>query len=356
MKVLRVRAPVSAGVLLSYMCTGECRHCMYACSPLAPSDWIDPGGLRRVLEELAPSVVPASPRGRIGVNEGLHFTGGEPFLNYPLLLEAVRLAEELGFPSVFVETNCFWCTSVEVARERFSELKAAGLEGVLVSANPFVVEHVPFDRVEKGVAAALEVFGERGTLVYHPVYLRALGALGVRGTLKFEDYERRLLELDPALLLAGFNPGILLPMGRLVYTLAHLYDRKPAKAFTSVSCAEELTRDWHVHVDCYYNYIPGYCAGISLGDARRLRELVEGGVDLGDRPVLAALAESLGSLLELAREHGYRELERGYVSPCHLCLDARLHLTIEVGGFKELQPRSFYEALARLRELPPRAG
>ena len=97
------------------------------------------------------------------------------------------------------ETNCFWCTSVEVARERFLELKAAGLEGVLVSANPFVVEHVPFDRVEKGVAAALEVFGERGTLVYHPVYLRALGALGVRGTLKFEDYERRLLELDQAL-------------------------------------------------------------------------------------------------------------------------------------------------------------
>ena len=351
-----MKPPVSVGVLLSYKCSGECRHCMYACSPLAPNDWIDLTGLREVLRELAPSVVPASPRGEVSVNKGLHFTGGEPFLNYPLLLEAVKAAEELGFPSVFVETNCFWCTSAEVAREKFSELKAAGLEGVLISANPFVVEHVSFERIERGLAAALEVFGKRGTLVYHPVYLRALRALGVKGTLRFERYERRLLELDPALLLAGFDPGLLLPMGRLVYTLEHLYERKPAKAFARVSCAWELTRDWHVHVDCYYNYIPGYCAGISLGDARRLRELIESGVDLRDRPVLAALAESLGSLLELAREHGYRELEHGYVSPCHLCLDARLHLAVEGGGFKELQPRSFYEALARLRELPPRTG
>jgi len=182
------------------------------------------------------------------------------------------------------------------------------------------------------------------------VYLHALRILGVEGTLRFEDYEKRLFELDPALLLAGFNPGILLPMGRLMYTLAHLYERKPAKVFARVSCAEELVRNWHVHVDCYYNYIPGYCAGISLGDARRLRELVEGGVDLGDRPVLAALARNLGSLLELAREHGYKELERGYVSPCHLCLDVRLHLALEVGGFGELQPRSFYEALAPLSD------
>ncbi|RLF04798.1 MAG: hypothetical protein DRK00_05950 [Thermoprotei archaeon] len=139
-------------------------------------------------------------------------------------------------------------------------------------------------------------------------------------------------------------------MGRLVYTLHRLYERRPAKAFFGVSCLGELTRPWHVHVDCYYNYVPGYCAGISLGDARRLEEIT-GGVDLGDKPVLAALAESLGELYKLAVEgYGYRELESGYISPCHLCLDIRVHLALEVGGFKELQPLEFYRLLSEVRE------
>ncbi|MEZ0346132.1 MAG: radical SAM protein [Infirmifilum sp.] len=307
---------------------------------------MDETGLRTVLEELAPFVIPASPSGMVGVNEGLHFTGGEPFLNYPLLVRAVRLAEELGYPSVFVETNCFWCVSDELARARFSELKGAGLEGVLISANPFLVEHVPFERTERGLRAALEVFGPRNVLVYHDVYFRLLRGLSRGGTVRFEEFLDEGLKLNPQLVLLGFDPGLLLPMGRLVYKLEQLYEAKPARAFFGVSCRSQLTRDWHVHIDCYYNYIPGYCAGITLGDARRLKDLLEG-IDLGDRPVLAALTRSLEDLYKLAAEgYGYRERERGYISPCHLCLDIRLHLALEVGGFAELGPRCFYESIA----------
>jgi len=59
---------------------------MYACSPKWDSDWIGENDLETVLSQLAGRIKP-SPRGReaISLNHGLHFAGGEPFLNFELL-------------------------------------------------------------------------------------------------------------------------------------------------------------------------------------------------------------------------------------------------------------------------------
>ncbi|NOX44407.1 MAG: hypothetical protein GXO72_01530, partial [Caldiserica bacterium] len=51
------------------------------------------------------------PNVQVGVTSGLHFTGGEPFLNFELLLELVGIAADLGIPGIFVETNAFWCVT-----------------------------------------------------------------------------------------------------------------------------------------------------------------------------------------------------------------------------------------------------
>ncbi len=350
MDVLPVQEPISAGVILSYRCTCECRHCMYASSPRWESPWMSTSDLAVVLDHLSRSFsgkYPRGVRGVLGINYGLHFTGGEPFLNYQLLLRAVEMASERGIPSLFVETNCFWCVSDEVARERLARLRDAGLDGILVSANPFVVECVPFSRIERCYRASLEVFGPSNVMVYHPAFYEHLASMGLRGTIRFEDYLAELLGSGGPALSALTNPAIVLPMGRLVYELGHLYPRFPAKRFFGESCLSELTRPWHVHVDCYNNYVPGYCAGISLGDARRLPDIVSG-VDLGDRPILRALATDIRELYELAvREYGYRERREGYVSKCHLCVDIRRHIALETNEFKELRPLEFYRHLTR---------
>ena len=75
---------------------------------------------------------------------------------------------------------------------------------------------------------------------------------------------------------------------------------------------------------------------------RLLNEWI-GGIDLDDRPILAALSRDLRDLYEYAVDHGYRQPSEGYVSRCHMCLDIRVHLALEVGGFKELKPLAFYE-------------
>jgi hypothetical protein len=334
MNKLPIPEPFSGGILLSYKCTGACKHCMYACSPRWDADWLSVEDAEIILSQLAEKLgdrYPAS--GRIGVNEGIHFTGGEPFLNFDLLLQLTEIADRLGIPSTFVETNCFWCQGDETTREKLVALKRAGLDGILISANPFILEQTPFERTERAVRISQQVFGGN-VIVYQRFFYDQFRQLGLKGTLAFEDYLKTAGH--------GLQYVELFANGRVPYKLAHLYERYPAKHFFGASCQRELIRDWHIHVDNYCHFVPGYCGGLSLGDARNLDVLCRG-IDLDELPVLKALLSSLGDLYDLGQQFGYEERE-GYISKCHLCLDIRRHLA-RWGEFKELRPRAFYERL-----------
>jgi hypothetical protein len=334
MEKLLVDQPISGGVLLSYRCTSECKHCMYACSPQWKADWITEDDLHRILSQLSDSIQP-SPLGpdRIGINYGLHFTGGEPFLNLELLVKATEIADDLGIPSTFVETNSFWCVRDENTREKFIRLRDSGLDGILISVNPFILDQVPFERTQRAIRIGKEVFGEN-TIAYQEIFQSQFERLNIRDSLSFDEYSR----MDQS----GLAHAESLPMGRAVYELGHLYRKLPARLFFGQSCERELTRGWHIHVDNYCNYITGYCGGISLGDAREMHSILRG-VDLNVRPILKVLTNDLKELLELAvREFGYEPLQEGYVSKCHLCLDVRKHIAQKTDEFKELRPREFY--------------
>ena len=332
---LSVPEPFSGGILLSYKCNSNCKHCMYACSPRWEAHWLSEEDAERILAQLAVKLRGKYPHpGRIGINYGIHFTGGEPFLNFDLLLRVTEMARQLGIPSTFVETNCFWCRDDETTREKLAELKDAGLDGILISVNPFVIERIPFERLERAARISEEIFGGN-VIIYQRFFYDQFKGLGLKSTLPFEEYLQR----------AGY--GLyhveLIPAGRVPYKLGYLYRKYPAQRFFGQSCRRELIRDWHIHVDNYCHFIPGYCAGLSLGDARDL-DAICGGIDLDELPVLKALLTDLEELYQLGREFGYQEREEGYISKCHLCVDIRRHL-VRSGEFKELRPRQFYEHL-----------
>jgi hypothetical protein len=328
---LAIPEPISAGLLLSYKCTSRCRHCLYACSPAWKADWLSLDDAQVVLTQLAPGLR----RGHagLGVNEGLHFTGGEPFLNFDLLLEVTDMARRLGIRSKFVETNGYWCTNDQTTREKLTQLKRAGLEGILISANPFILEYVPFERTRRAARISAEIFAG-SVMVYQQFFYRQFEQMGLEGTLCLEAYLQKAGD--------GLQYAELLPGGRVSYALGHLFRKHPAEHFFAASCRHELIRDWHIHVDNYGNYVPGYCAGLSLGDARNLHALCQG-IDLGQLPILRALLTSMADLYRLGQDYGYTVGE-GYVSKCHLCLDIRRHLAKQA-KFVELKPEPFYERL-----------
>jgi hypothetical protein len=311
---------------------------MYACSPRWKPDWISEGDLEKILNQLS-SKIRGSPlgSGTIGINYGLHFTGGEPFLNFDLLLKATRIANELKIPSTFVETNCFWCTDDKTTIERLVQLKDAGLHGILISVNPFILEQVPFERTERAVGISGEIFGGN-TITYQEFFYEQFKRLNFKDNLAFGEYLQKA-GLD------SLRYVELLPMGRASYKLGHLYKKFPAKQFFGESCREELTRDWHVHIDNYCNYMTGYCGGISLGDARDVDSICSG-IDLEERPILDVLVTDLEKLYEFGvKEFGYKERKEGYISKCHLCVDIRKHIAQQTDEFEELRPREFYYQL-----------
>jgi hypothetical protein len=336
---IRLPPPVSGGLLLSYKCSAACRHCMYACSPKWPGDWISPTDLEECLSLLRGKIRP-SPWGERGVslNHGLHFTGGEPFLNFALLLKAVRLARELKIPSTFVETNCFWCAHDAVTQKRLQSLKEAGLQGILISVNPFYAEYVPFERTERCIRISHQVFG-RNVMVYQWEYYRRFRQWGLKDRISLADY--RKLAGDEGL--AGRVEFFL--MGRAVYQLGDLYPAYPPDRFFQEPCAPPFLRNWHNHFDNYGNFMPGYCGGLSLGPWRELDRLVEEGIELEDHPILKFLIfGDMPGFFKFARDLGYQESRRGYVSKCHLCLDLRRYL-VSRRDFKELRPSEFYRSL-----------
>ena len=337
---IKLPQPTSGGVMLSYKCSAECRHCMYACSPRWQGDWISEEDLETLLSGLAGGIEP-SPWGAdtMSLNHGLHFTGGEPFLNFKLLTRAVEMAEALGIPSIFVETNCFWCKTDQATLEKLSLLKEKGLRGIMISVNPFYAEYVPFDRTKRCIRISHEVFGSN-VMVYQLEYYNRFRQLGIHDRISLEDY----YALTGGESLAESVEIFL--MGRAARQLRAYYATYPAQSFAGQPCTPSFLRSWHNHFDNYGNFMPGYCGGISLGHWKDLDALVNEGIDLDEHPVLGYLiAEDVVGLLDFARDYGYQESPDGYLSKCDLCLDLRTYL-VSSEDFEELRPKEFYAQLS----------
>jgi hypothetical protein len=338
--IKRVPKPISGGLILSYKCPAACRHCIYACSKEWDANWISQETLEKILKQLSGKILssPYGPR-TISLNHGLHFTGGEPFLNFDLLCKAVEIASRFKIPSTFVETNCFWAVDEKSTKDKLKLLKKKGLKGIMISVNPFYVEYVPFERTERAIKTSLDIFGNN-VVVYQLEYYRRFTEWGIKGRVSFEDYMKLEKEED-------FLRNIeFLLMGRAPYklreTLENFIPTYSAEQFFRQPCTTPFMRPLHNHFDNFGNYIPGFCGGISFGDCRELDRLLEEGIDTEQYPVLGFLMDdNLQGLFTLAEEMGYRELQDGYFSKCHLCMDIRKFI-IHRRDFKELRPKEFY--------------
>jgi hypothetical protein len=337
---LRVPRPVSGGLMLSYKCQARCRHCMYACSPDWPADWIEDADLEHGLAQLSRTIRP-SPwgRDRIGLSSGLHLSGGEPFLNFKRLLRAVELAHAYRVPSLFVETNSIWCTDDEAAEAKLRQLRDAGLRGMMISVNPFYAEYVPFERTQRCIYLSQCVFGFQNVIIYQLEYFRQFVELGIHGVLPLEEYLRRARSTQALHQIEMFL------MGRAARALRPYYPAQPASTFFPLPCQPPPLRAWHNHFDNYGHFMAGFCGGLSLGSWLELDRLLAEGLDLVERPVLDYLVrDDMPGLFRFAQAYGYVERADGYLSKCDLCLDIRAFLVAQ-DAFPELAPRQFYEHL-----------
>jgi hypothetical protein len=317
----------AAGLVLSYWCNARCESCYLGCGD-EHAEWMSAADAIDWWGQLA-SACPHGCR--------THLTGGEPFGNWPLLIEVARLAAAEGLaPLEKVETNAFWATDDRLIRDRLAALDAAGMRKLTISADPYHQQFVPMDHCRRLARIAEETLGPSRVQVRWRDWLAEGCDVSALAPEQREDLFRRY-SADGRDRLTGRACGM----------PARWRERKTPAQLADKDCREPLLRSRHVHVDPAGRVMPGTCAGIVLGTlgARTVREIWQGLNSPRLRgPVLACLVErGPAGLLDAARERGLATAD-GYADKCSMCWQLRSHLAREGVCGEELAPRWLYDA------------
>ena len=313
----------SGGMIANYQCPAACGHCLYGCSPTAKPGYMDVVAAAKLCEQLR----------RLGCRS-LHIGGGEPFLNVEGLVDLIKAIRSSGLHLDYIETNAAWLTSDDTRnRKILNDVVSAGCDCIMVSADPFHIEFIPFWKPQK--------------------LLRLLQSMGISHFIWQERYWPLLEQLDPV---KTYDSKALCDIfgydlqhqcareygmrfhGRAL-NLLRKYGEKKAIALPPSPCTQ-LHDTSHFHVDYLGRYIPPGCTGMGI-----LLDDMGKNLDPTSYPVLSRLfAEGLGGLLAYAQELGYKLDPAGYVSKCELCFDVRKFLIMsDRQGHPDLTPEGFYE-------------
>jgi len=142
------------GLILTERCSVRCGHCWFSCGPDREATMT-----RGQAEDIIDQAWSLGAR-------WVSFTGGEPFLEYNLLLSLVEYASGKGLYTEAV-TNCSWAEDRMQAMDKLQPVAGAGLTAINMSVDDFHQEHIPLDRVR-------HCFEEAKTLNIKPVFMVAV--------------------------------------------------------------------------------------------------------------------------------------------------------------------------------------
>jgi MoaA/NifB/PqqE/SkfB family radical SAM enzyme len=135
------------GIVLTAHCNATCAHCSKSYGPRR-TEHLDKPAIIRLMNEAAQI--------EDGLPLAFDLTGGEPFLDFELLLEVVSHGSRLG-AQVSCVTNAFWARNEVVTRTKLIGLRASGLTLLSVSVSRFHQRYVAIDRVRQALGIASEL-------------------------------------------------------------------------------------------------------------------------------------------------------------------------------------------------------
>lgn len=274
-------------LLITYQCTFECDHCFVWGSPWQ-SGTMTLADINTILTQAK----------HLGTVDSIYFEGGEPFLYYPVLVQGVSLASQMGF-EVGMVTNCYWATTPDDARiwlEPFVGL----IEDLSLSSDLFHYDQEISRQVQNATTAAEELKIPVGMIsVAQPQTDKAIQSQGQ-------------LPLGQS--------GVMY-RGRAAEKLVQFASHQSWHSF--YECPhEDLREPGRVHIDPLgYVHI---CQGISLGNLFQipLKEIFET-YDPTNHPITTPLLEGgptrLSEFYDLPHHVEYPDA-------CNLCYQTRLAL------------------------------
>jgi hypothetical protein len=273
--------------LLTYQCNFECDHCFVWGSPWQAGTF--------TMSQVEDVLRQAEEVGTVG---SIYYEGGEPFIYYPILLKAVKIAVEQGY-QVGIVSNGYWATTKQDALEWLKPF-AGTLNDLSVSSDLFHYDEELSKQARNACQAAEELSISIGT-----ISIARPDAIGI---------DRVVGQLPPD------ESGVMY-RGRAAVKLVENAQLTPWTEYTECPY-EDLREPGRVHLDPL-----GYlqiCQGINIGNLFE-RPLVEicAEYDPDQHPITGPLLS--GGPAELVQRYEL-PLEDEYADACHLCYNARLLL------------------------------
>lgn len=290
--------------LLTYACNYACDHCFLYCSPSSEGTFTIKQ-IKQVYDEAI----------KIGTVEWIYFEGGEAFLYYPIMVEGIRLAKELGF-KVGIVTNSYWATAEEDAEIWLRPLSELGVDDFSISDDTFHFgeEQENYAKIAGRTAKKLnlesfsiQIDEPRVEIIHDEEHEK--GTPVVAGGAKFR--------------------------GRAVDKLIEGLPKKHWESLTECPY-EDLKELGRIHVDPFGN--AHICQGLSIGNFWKtpLSELIKN-YDANKHPICGPLIR--GGPAQLIKEHSIQH-EVEYVDECHACYLTRLSMIDKFPDY--LGPKQVY--------------
>lgn len=291
-------------IILTYICNYECDHCFVYGGPQAKGTFTL-GQLESVMSEIE----------KIKSIEWIYFEGGEPFLFYPLLIEGLRMAHELGYKTGVV-TNGYWAISERDAELWLKPMHQTGISSLDISDDMF---HSDDGRSETTDFAV--IIAKRLSIPVGNIYIQ-------KPAIKVKDGNKKSRG-EP---IVG---GEVKFRGRAVEKLSKGLLLKNWESFHECPY-EDLANPKRVHLDPYGN--THICQGISIGNFWELPlSVIIGSYNVNSHPICQPLFNGGPTLL--AMKYGLPE-QKEYADACHLCYKARSELLYRYPEY--LTPRQLY--------------
>ena len=271
-------------ILLTYQCTYECDHCFVWGSP-----WQTGTLTFAQIEQILGQAKDA------GV-ESIYFEGGEPFLYYAILVQAVRKAANMGF-SVGIVTNAYWANSVADAEEWLRPF-AGRLADFTVSSDLFHCGQSMGERPQNALVAAKWLNLPTGMIsIAQPA----------------EEAEETHGQIEEG--------GAVMYRGRAAVNLSSRATHSPWASFDSCP-HEDLRQPGRVHLDPLGNL--HICQGLVIGNLfeKPLKQICEE-YNAETHPICGLLLD--GGPVALVNEYNLPHASH-YADSCHLCYEARIAL------------------------------
>jgi len=290
--------------LVSYKCTNECKHCALQASPDREKITIKPNDVRKYLEDISKDFEIVE----------VNFFGGEPLLNFNLLIDLIEEAKKFDNPRIGLPTNGYWGKDDMIARKYAQKLKKVGVNLIGFSVDAFHQEFIPFDVVKRAINASYEA-GIESILIIS----QTLGSQDDKNT--YNEKTNQLIDsiskefpfcqvIKSELQVKGraiknlteYYPMLTIPLDKCLIFKAPMYMIDP--------------NGWVFHQGCQ---------GICLGNAKKnsLSEIIR---EFKPRkhPIISKVVTKGGvsNLLEIAIEKGYKP-QNAYADKCHLCFSTR---------------------------------